>query len=72
VRHGSRIQPSPRNALNASLSYQMSLSDRSRTFGNARPGSERAAWHGSAVPSGATPRNTEPHPFMHAFGRCSK
>ena len=32
----------------------------------------RAAWHGSAVPSGVTARNTDPRPFMQGFGRFSK
>jgi len=35
VRQGSRIQLSPRNTLNASLSYPISFSERSRTFGAA-------------------------------------
>ena len=32
----------------------------------------RAAWQGSAVPSGVTVRKIEPSPFMQAFGRRSK
>jgi hypothetical protein len=32
----------------------------------------RAAWQGSAVPSGVMVRKIEPQPFMHALGRVSK
>ena len=31
----------------------------------------RALWHGSAMPSGATTRNSEPQPLMQALGRAS-
>ncbi|HEU4708470.1 MAG TPA: MFS transporter, partial [Methylophilaceae bacterium] len=41
----------------------------SRTSGNSSPGSTRAEWHGSTVPSAVTIMNTSPQPFMHFFGR---
>ena len=69
VRHGiTRALIDYDAQLKPSLSNQISRKPTSRTFGNARPGSIFAVWHGSAVPSGATVRNMLPQPLTHFFG----
>ena len=49
----------------------MSCTLMSRTLGKSSPGSMRAVWQGSAVPSGVIVRKTLPQPFMQRFGRVS-
>ena len=71
-RHGSCIQSVPRKRVNASDSFQIQSSERSRTFGNSRPGIVEAAWHGSASPFGAMTIVVRPQPPMHGFGSSSK
>ena len=69
LRQGSTIQSVPRNRLNASERYQMSVSELSRTEGKARSGRVSAAWQGSALPDGVRFKNRRAQPLMQDFGR---
>ena len=66
-----RVRVGPEIVLQFLVAYQIQRTSWSRTLGKLNPGNMRASWQGRATPSAAMLRNTEPQPFMQAFGRSA-